>query len=260
MPFHTVTNAPMADLPMTHQEWEEVFEAGKDALSGYFRVRGVHKDDIDDCVQDTWERVLRSPDPYDPRRASFRAYILGYAQWVLLDYYRRRERWLVSFALIEELIRRGDEGLESYSMEELLGMRSKAARMALSTEVKMLFDRMLRCAFAEVRPTHQVAAFGFNKILGETPQVIVENHSDKRLMQLGQHLEEEICTALVAPAYRTHFSPFHARMDVPCPKDHTIHVGDSTLRIYYSRDPVANVTNWSYRIKEAVFECMLKGI
>jgi RNA polymerase sigma factor (sigma-70 family) len=73
-------------------------------VHGFFGYRLSSREEVEDLVQQTFERALRAWSRFDPSRASARTWLLAIAQNLLIDHFRR------SIRVAEEPLPRGDAG------------------------------------------------------------------------------------------------------------------------------------------------------
>src|SRR5262245_16992533 len=74
--------------------FEEEYVRALPAIFAWGRLRFAGRPgfELDDLVQETWSRALAAYPRFDPARASFRTWLLGIAQMVMLESVRRNVR------------------------------------------------------------------------------------------------------------------------------------------------------------------------
>ena len=78
---------------MTDAEFQAVFDAHKDAVYRFVWRMARSPAAADDITQDVFVALLRSPDRFDPGRATLRAFLLGIARNLVLKHWRAEHRF-----------------------------------------------------------------------------------------------------------------------------------------------------------------------
>lgn len=112
----------------------QVYRQLEHALRGYFLNAGVTGDDVDDCLHNTWLRVLAALHEYDPAYGGFGPWVMGCAKHALGDWKRRdtygRTRAPVAYV-------RGDKLrhlLVAHDMEDRILERIDRERLATAVD------------------------------------------------------------------------------------------------------------------------------
>ncbi len=78
---------------MTDAEFQAVFDAHKDAVYRFVWRMARSPAAAEDITQDVFVALLRSPDRFDPARATLRAFLLGIARNLVLKHWRTDDRF-----------------------------------------------------------------------------------------------------------------------------------------------------------------------
>lgn len=109
-----------------------------DVLRGFFLNAGVGGDDVDDCLSETWMRVVSSLDDYDPTY-DFGPWVMGCAKHALLDWQRQntygRDRRKIEYVKADKLrFLAAQDILENRILEKIDRERlQKAVRYVIGT-------------------------------------------------------------------------------------------------------------------------------
>jgi RNA polymerase sigma-70 factor, ECF subfamily len=104
---------------MQQREFEQIYSEYAQSLLGFLVYRTGDRALSEDVLADTFERVLRSRKPFDPRKASRKTWLYAIALNVLRDHMRRRQ------AETRALARIGPEASADDSMERAYGDRGQ---------------------------------------------------------------------------------------------------------------------------------------
>jgi RNA polymerase sigma-70 factor, ECF subfamily len=104
---------------MQQREFEQLYGEHAQSLLGFLVYRTGDRALSEDVLADTFERVLRSRKPFDPRRASRKTWLYTIALNVLRDQLRRQQ------AESRALARIGPAAKSDDSMERALGERGQ---------------------------------------------------------------------------------------------------------------------------------------
>jgi RNA polymerase sigma-70 factor, ECF subfamily len=104
---------------MQQREFEQIYGDHAQPLLGFLVYRTGDRALSEDVLADTFERVLRSRKPFDPRRASRKTWLYTIALNVLRDHIRRQQ------AETRALARIGPPATADASMEAVQGERGR---------------------------------------------------------------------------------------------------------------------------------------
>jgi RNA polymerase sigma-70 factor, ECF subfamily len=111
--------APLNEAQLLCREW---FEAHGTAVYNYFRFHVPLADVAEDLTAETFLKVVRAAERFDPGRGSAKAWILTTARNVLTDWRRRaRLRQYVSIGTMHDLVHEAPSPEERLLREEEVG-------------------------------------------------------------------------------------------------------------------------------------------
>jgi RNA polymerase sigma factor (sigma-70 family) len=119
---------------MQQREFEQLYAEHAQALLGFLVYRTGSRALAEDLLADTFERVLRTRAPFDPRRGSRKTWLYTIALNVLRDQMRRREAESRALASI------GSGPVTEGAMEDEVGERTQVldALKVLSDEERQV--------------------------------------------------------------------------------------------------------------------------
>lgn len=250
----------------------QLYKAYQKAVYGFIRARVRQDADAEDVAQETWIEVWKKLPAYDPAKGSFFTWIRYWAGLKLLRHYKELKDWRRIHVLISELRSRYPDLDEEEEIADIIDRLTIAEVQPDEPEKDAEeYAYILRITFEKGGYPWQLIAFGFNKLIDEwKPKRIVAELSDSELQKLGKKLEYDYLAESMLPEeeVRDCFEPLRGQMsrlvgDVLLPGDTvsrenlreilSIHVGDTTLRNYYGKDPEANISDWSNKVRKRVF-------
>lgn len=113
---------PSAASPEAEELCRDWYEAYGSAVYNFFRFHIPHQDVAEDLTAETFLKVVRAADRYDPARGSAKAWILTVARHLLVDWSRRaRLRQYVAIGTLHDLIHDAPSPEERLLHEEAVG-------------------------------------------------------------------------------------------------------------------------------------------
>jgi len=252
--------------------FEELYRMYEQAVYGYIRVRVPRDEDAQDLAQETWVQLWEKRGSYDPKY-SFFTWARYWASVNILRYYDRKRP-----VPIAELFGRFPELEDEEEVQDAVDrlVAGQESWMDPSEDWEML-TRLLYLTFERGGYPWELIAFGFNKLIGGwRPRFIVEKLSEVVMRKLARMLEESyVVGSSVALPEEVHrcFEPLHSKMgckvgEVLDPSDVTSVrrlkrilqelVGRTVLRNYYGRNPEANISDWSDKVRRKVLRAVLE--
>ncbi len=230
-------------------------------LIGWFRARLGARSDAEDLAQRTWIEVLGRADTFDPERGSFWTFTKIWAGFVLRRYWAEASG---DSLLIDGDLGEGDLDIDCVGGDAL---GSTAPLTAFN-----IVSAVLRCALGCRRLPHEVAVFGFVKLLQWKPSRVVEELSAHTVEYAVDCLEAEYLKDVPHPDVRSAFEALRVKLKQPlraCGVDRrtlqryaplqdrptgTILLND----LYGGDDREAAVTRWWAAVARVVEEDLLR--
>jgi RNA polymerase sigma factor (sigma-70 family) len=248
------------------QAFEKLRGAFKSLVDGFLRARANNDEDARDIAQETWLKVWKSAQNYDPSRGGWSTFLRTIANSTLLDYYRKNYRPIE--ILFSDLQHQFSDAGDPPEIGDLLARLTPAAiRQTPEGTLALLEDLALRLVFEGSSPPHQMIAFGFIERLGWKPQAIVEELSLHPLKQVEKTLEDEYLSTsrLSASVVRTRFQKLREcmsrRLDDVVKEIRTREVcreflesvvGETLLRQYYTHEPAQEISHWCQAVRRRI--------
>jgi DNA-directed RNA polymerase specialized sigma24 family protein len=241
-------------------------------VRGFIRARAAKDTNTQEEIAHlTWLTAWQKLPTYEPHRSSFPTFVKYWASLVLLRYYEAQGLQRKVEVLFSEFITRFPGLAEEESVVPFLQLPALVERpleeiLLLAEDEGILttaYEDLLRLAFSDSSPPHQLIAFGFAKLLAWPPRKIVAELSDVRLKALAARLEREYVHTAQLPQdrVRPYFRqlqevlnrPFRYAAKDPRTRNLYAHllqriVGETTLQEYYvgqtNEQRAADITKW----------------
>ncbi len=117
------------------------------SLQAVFRSLGLDRHGAEDCVQDTFVRLLRAAADYEPR-APFRAYLLRLARNALVDWRRRRDDGVQFADPVDLALQRGRDA--PFHASDLIDLRQALAGLSDRLRIVVQLSAWEGLRYAEI--------------------------------------------------------------------------------------------------------------
>ncbi len=245
------------------EAFDKLYKNYHNSIKGYIVSHLVDRSYTEDIEQETWSKISQIICDYDPKRGSFYSFIRYWAGIMVLRVNSKIFKWWKE-QLFSEF---PDEG-ESENGEESIDRKNFKPSDTSPEYFLEKCEKFLKITFKCGGLPHQLIAFGFNKLLtGWGPNEIVEELSSERLKVLTEKLIMDYKQESKLPDYIVDkaFKPLKKKMrkkvkDVLGQRDlENLYeklldkiIGVTKLENYYGKNPVGNIADWSYKVREKV--------
>ena len=258
--------------------FNRLWEAYEKALQGFLRTRifsktpfssGAEQEEVHDITQDVFVEVRKRISIYDPEKGRFYTFLRYWANIVMMRHFRSRGKRLENVMLLYEFPELETDEIAQSFVEKLPDF--EPGSLDILVELNM-YRTLLEITFREGGYPHQLISFGFNRLLADwNPRSIVDKLSPRRLKKLGSKLQSEYAadSRLEEHEIRKCFGPLksalgrkasevlldNATRETLFKRDERYQeqkVDETRLEDYFTADPSANISDWTYKVKEKV--------
>jgi RNA polymerase sigma factor (sigma-70 family) len=266
--------------------FDTLYAACEPQVNGFVRSRTRDDHDVQQIVQNTrlivWEKIPI----YDPSRARFTAFTKYWAGLMLLRYYAEQQQRHRLEVLFSELQARYADLEQETEISAVLARVAVHRNPSVEDETLLaeeeqevdveVYNELLRITFSGASPPHQLMAFGFKLLPGESPQEtwkpqkVVAELSALFLRILEEKLEYAYVQTSQLPEARVrcHFERLRQSMDRTLDEVVTERrtrqtyasllgsiVGGTILQQYYTHtdDPAQDISHWWEAVKRRVW-------
>jgi RNA polymerase sigma factor (sigma-70 family) len=195
----------------SREAFDQLYRHLHQALIGFIRSKISDLEDAQDLSQETWSTCLTRKASYNSQ-FTFYTFLRHFANYKLLDYFRRHRRTLDLRTLLkahpelESLVEAGDDISQPWSGE--------SGRLIFSSpDAKAVFKELLELSFECVVKPHQLLVLGF-RILEWQPREILAELSNLTLSNLAEKLASEACRcfSIEGPQSTRFFAPITSEL------------------------------------------------
>lgn len=256
------------DSRLTEEQVQELIEQAKQgdsnaanlligayegSILGFIKRKINHQQDVEDTYQDTCMEVIRNLSVYDSTKGKFYTFYRKTADFMVKRYYDTKTRNAGKYTGLDENVLFEDN--ELLIVDFLSSMAEN--------ENSELYTICMKVLFSQGGMPHQVISFCFNKLIYPAkyesyrgyPGEIVKDLSDSILLKLFDQFRNEYAIYFRKMDFKL-FRPVYVVMEE---KEDGTMIGAKLLRDYYGKDPVANISDWSYRVAAKVKKIILRN-